>query len=199
MSRRLRAAVWMLLTAVAIAPPAGADDDGPLPALTAHEIVVGRFTQQRHLPQLERAIASRGRFAYDRGRGLLWQVTEPIASILVIAEDGVFQDGEPVDGAAPLRAVAPVFGALFAGESSRLQGHFAIDRERTDTGWRLHLTPRDRTLGAAIERIVIAGQAEPRTLQLIGADGGRTELAFDDIQYPAQLDEDLRRAFGRGR
>ena len=199
MSRRLRAGLHVLLAALLIAPSGIAADATSLPELNAHDIVVGRFIQRRHLPQLERPIASSGRFAYERGRGLLWQVTEPIASSLVIAADGVFQDGEPVEGAGALRAVAPVFGALFAGESDRLGRHFEVDREATETGWRLQLRPRDATLAAAIERIVVAGQSGPDSLVLIGANGGRTELAFDDIRYPARLDEDLRRAFGRGR
>ena len=196
MTRHLLGAALVLLAAWTT--PSAASD-APLPALARAEIAVGRFTQQRRLPELERPIVSRGRFAYHAERGLLWHVEEPVESVLLIDADGVYQDGQRVEGGRALAAVRPVFRGLFGGDLDALERHFALERRAADNGWRLRLLPRDETLAAAVESIVITGADAPTGLVIRAADGGRTELEFRDVSHPDRLGPELRRAFDRAR
>lgn len=197
--RALAGGYWLLLLAVGAVPALAASDGDVLPELVRHDAAVGRFTQQRRLPELERPIESSGRFAYADERGLLWQVREPVASNLVIDADGVFRDGERVRDSQALAAIRPLFAGLFGGDLEGLERDFTVSRTDVDSGWRLVLEPRDAGLARALERLVIAGDAEPTRLVIESADGGRTELHFHDIAHPDTLDEDLLRAFDRAR
>ncbi len=168
-----------------------------LPELVQHETAVGRFVQRRQLPELERPIVSRGRFAYSAGRGLLWLIEAPIESRLVIDAEGVHQDGEPVRGSGAFEAIRPLFESLFSGDLAPLGRDFTVTRENADAGWRLVLSPRDGRLAGALDRITIEGADTPRHLMIAASDGSRTELEFTDVTHPERLDEALIQAFDR--
>lgn len=190
----------LLVALLLVAAPAGvAGASAGLPELVQHETAVGRFEQRRRLPELERPIVSRGRFAFSAGRGLLWLIDEPVESRLVIDADGVHQDGEPVRDSGAIEAIRPLFESLFSGDLALLQRDFSVSREDPETGWRLTLRPRDDRLARVLDRITLAGTDTPRRLVLEAGDGGRTELAFTDVTHPERLDEALIQAFDRAR
>jgi hypothetical protein len=203
----MRAQLWLVgfLCALGLsAHAAAARTPGGLPELARHDTAVGAFTQRRQLPELDRAIESSGRFAYSRERGLVWQVREPVESRLVITDAGIYQDGEPVSASGAMRAVEPIFRGLFGGEVDGLRRHFRVETANTDeasTGeasrWRLRLAPESDPLARAIARVELAGAAEPASLLLVGADGGRTAITFRDIRHPERLAAPLRQALAR--
>lgn len=187
----------MIALLVLFVPAPAIGDTGKLPRLVQHESVVGRFVQRRQLPELERPIVSRGRFAYSAGRGLLWLIKEPIESRLVIDAEGVYQDGEPVRESGAFEAIRPLFESLFSGDLAPLERDFAVTREDAGEGWRLVLTPRDGRLARALERVIIEGAGIPRRVVIETSDGGSTELEFTDVNHPERLDEALIQAFDR--
>mgnify|MGYP006282811229 CR=1 FL=1 len=193
----MRGAGALLLLLVALSAPAS--EPRLLPELRSHEIAAGAFTQRRELPDLERAIESRGRFVYHRERGLYWAVEAPVASELVIDATGVYQQGERVEGAGALAAVRPLFRGLFGGELENLREDFRIERLAPESGWEVVLTPRGGALAGAIERIVLAGGERPRRVMIAAADGSRTVLEFSEVDYPSRAGEAARRAFDRVR
>lgn len=184
---------------VLFAPAPAIGDTAGLPGLVQQETAVGRFVQRRQLPELERPIVSRGRFAYSAERGLLWLIEEPVESRLVIDAEGVHQDGEPVRGSSVFEAIRPLFESLFSGDLAPLGRDFAITREDAGEGWRLALRPREGRLARALDRITIEGADTPRRLVIAASDGGRTELEFTDVTHPERLDEALIQAFDRAR
>jgi hypothetical protein len=197
---RVAALIVLVGLVVALAPDHAAGDRSVLPQLVQHDTAVGDFEQRRRLPELERAIVSRGRFAYSEAHGLLWLIEEPVASRLVIDAQGVHQDGEPVRGGAAIEAIRPLFESLFSGDLAPLERDFTVTREDADAGgWRLTLQPRDGQLARALDRIVMEGAETPRRLAIHASDGGRTELAFTDVTHPDRLDEALIQAFDRAR
>lgn len=191
----------MILIALLVlfAPAPAVSAAGDLPELVQRETAVGRFVQRRQLPELERPIVSRGRFAYSAGRGLLWLIEEPVESHLVIDSEGVYQDGEPIRGSGAFGAIRPLFESLFSGDLAPLQRDFGVTREAGGAGWRLLLTPRDDRLAEALDRIIIEGADTPRRLVIEASDGSRTEMEFEDVTHPERLDEALIQAFDRAR
>ncbi len=194
----MRGAILIALV-VMFAPAPAIGDADKLPELVEHETAVGQFVQRRQLPELERPIVSRGRFAYSARRGLLWLIEEPVESRLVIDAEGVHQDGEPVRGSGAFEAIRPLFESLFSGDLAPLERDFLVTREDADEGWRLALSPRDGRLARALEGITIEGADTPRRLVIEASDGSRTELEFTDVRHPERLDEALIQAFDRAR
>lgn len=180
-------------------PPLAAAAGPSLPELPEHDVAVGEFVQRRHVPDVEITIESSGRFAYDADRGLLWEVREPVASRLVIDATGAYQDGRRVAAGGPLAAVRPIFGGLFGGDRAGLERRFAIDREPGGDGWQVILRPRQGSLAAAIDSIVIAGDTHPRRLVIAASDGSRTEILFRGVEHPPRLDQATLRAFDLAR
>lgn len=191
--------VILIALLVLFVPAPAIADTGELPELVQHETAVGQFVQRRRLPELERPIVSRGRFAYAAGRGLLWLVEEPVESRLVIDADGVHQDGAPVRGSGAFEAIRPLFESLFSGDLAPLERDFLVTREDVEPGWRLALRPRDGRLARALDGITIEGAETPRRLVIEASDGSRTALEFTDITHPERLDEALIQAFDRAR
>ncbi len=192
----MRGAILIVLL-VLFAPAPAIGGSAELPELVQHETAVGRFVQRRQLPELERPIVSRGRFAYSAERGLLWLIEAPIESRLVIDAEGVRQDGEPVRGSAAFEAIRPLFESLFSGDLGPLERDFTVSREDAGQDWRLVLSPRDGRLARALDRITIEGADTPRRVVIEASDGSRTELEFTDITHPERLDEALIQAFDR--
>lgn len=189
----------LALPLVLLALPAPGAGTALPEGLGGHDTAVGAFVQRRHVPDLERPLESRGRFAYHADRGLLWQVEEPVESVLVIDGTGVYQDGRRVGGTGGLAAVAPIFRGLFGGEPARLARHFRVTREDAASGWRLRLEPRDAGMAEAIASITITGDTDPDGLVIAAADGSRTEIVFADVAHPARLEPSVLRAFDRAR
>lgn len=192
----MRSAILIALLALFAPAPAIGDTAG-LPELVQRDTAVGRFVQRRELPELERPIVSRGRFAYSASRGLLWLIEEPVESRLVIDAEGVHQDGQPVRGSGAFEAIRPLFESLFSGDLAPLERDFAVSREEVGEGWRLALSPRDDRLARALDGITIEGADTPRRLVIEASDGGRTALEFTDVTHPERLDEALIQAFDR--
>ncbi|MFW5969552.1 MAG: LolA family protein [Halofilum sp. (in: g-proteobacteria)] len=190
-----------ILVALLMLPGAAqaAGERADVPELVQHDTAVGDFVQRRELPELERPIVSRGRFAYSARRGLLWLIEEPVESRLVIDAEGVHQDGEPVRGSGALEAIRPLLESLFRGDLAPLEDGFSVTREDAGEGWRLVLDPRDDQLARALDRVIIEGVDTPRRLVITTSDGDRTELEFTDVTHPERLDEALIQAFERVR
>jgi len=55
------------------------------------------FTQEKSLPFLNRPLLSAGEFSISRDKGLLWRVTEPIASEMTVNSSGVHLDGRSIE------------------------------------------------------------------------------------------------------
>lgn len=194
----MRGAILIALLGL-FAPVPAVSEAVELPELVRHETTTGEFVQRRRLPELERPIVSRGRFAYSAGRGLLWLIEAPIESRLVVDAQGVYQDGEPVRGSGAFEAIRPLFESLFSGDLGALEREFEVIREDAGAGWRLALSPSDGRLARAVERITIEGAGTPRRLVIAASDGSRTVLEFTDVTHPERLDEALIRAFDRAR
>ncbi len=161
------------------------------------EHVVGSFIQRRYVPALQDPVESRGRFFYDRGRGVVWRVIEPIESELVITQTAAYQDGERVDAGPVLELIEALLRATFAGDFEPLERRFRVERHGRDEAWRVELTPIDATTAKAITRITLTGSAEPESVAILASDGTRTELVFTGVRRPDGLPQAARQTLER--
>ena len=160
--------------------------------LTPTDALAGSFEQQKYLAVLPRPLNSSGHFDYAAGKGLEWAIEKPIASTVIISEQGISQQqgGKVVwqsdANSAETSTVANIMAAIFAGDLQTLSATFDISGQQSADNqyWQLQLTPQSDVLKNFFNRIDMSGQLNStgqnllRGLTLHEANGDRTEIRF---------------------
>ena len=162
--------------------------------LSDKPVVCAEFIQRKHLRALSRPLVSKGRLVFISGRGLLWQVRQPIASKVLLDERGLVrwnEDGttERLDlGQVPVfRALTNVFLGVFSGDLKGLEDAFQVGietgTESAPSGWRLDLVPREPDLAAMIARIGVLGNRYVDALSIHERHGDRMDIQFANMEF----------------
>lgn len=155
------------------------------------ELVAGEFEQSQRVAALSRPLVSRGRFVFERERGIFWQVREPVAASLILTVDGRVHsgdgDGGGVAGERALGFMARLLNSVMRGELETLRESFEVTGEIDARAWQLRLTPSSGPLGRVIEVIEVSGNRSVRQVVLRAGDGDSSRLNFHAITFPAAL------------
>jgi outer membrane lipoprotein-sorting protein len=146
--------------------------------------VKARFRQVKQIALLKEPLESTGSFAFERDRGVRWEVEKPEPMVVEI-------DGEKLRAGPPgeLRPVetgsaADVLGqmaGLFTGAAKPDQ--FAISQGRSEGGFRLEpRDPRLRKVVAAVELEIDPDSGAPRAVEIEEAGGDRTRIEMSDTR-----------------
>ena len=153
------------------------------------DTVKGRFEQHKYIHILPQPLISKGVFQLDKKTGLVWQITEPIASRIVFDSTGIHQskNGQAVWEVSNKRPGVAIIGQLMQAALSYdwalLENHFAIngsiDEQVSQRQWALTLTPKADTLQQAIKHISLTGGQQLTQVILFEVNNDRTEINFD--------------------
>ncbi len=192
MSRRrggiARARLGIILLCALLIPTVHAARADPAPpwrdAQAQSDVVRGTFTQKKHLTELEQPLLSTGRFVVARGRGLIWQIEQPVSAELVITGEQMVQrsDGHEVarisnDEQPALGVVAAVLLAVFQADLDRLQQFFEIETQTRDGGaWTMKLRPTASGVREFIGGVRIEGAANIERIEIRQASGDRSVI-----------------------
>jgi hypothetical protein len=157
-------------------------------ALSAGQVLRGRFVQERHLHGFDAPLRTEGSFVLAPGRGLIWRAETPFAITTVITTAGLVQD---VDGTETMRlpvARLPFLGRLYGMLSGALSGDwrglepdFVVVRSGDEAHWRTDLTPRrPDAIGMPFRDIAVSGSRFVDQVQIDKSDGDFEHLAFLD-------------------
>ena len=156
--------------------------------LTVNSMVCGDFTQSKSLRALTRPLVSRGRLVFVAGKGVLWQVTEPFATQVLVKSDALIKwddNGVPHQvnfGQTPIfHALSQVFLAAFAGDIDRLQEPFKLQTNSNQSNWQLTLTPRDPNFSAIITSIKVSGDRFVNEILIAEERGDNTHIRFSGV------------------
>lgn len=158
--------------------------------LVLEEEVRGAFEQDKYIAVLPQPLRSEGRFSYSPEQGLDWETLRPIANRLTFNDQGISQtvDGKvvwQVDANQPAAVtISQVMSSVLAMNWEVLQNYFQLQGQVDDSGWQLHLEPRDASLKQVVEAIAIAGDRDVESLTLMEANGDRTEIRFRELDTP---------------
>jgi outer membrane lipoprotein-sorting protein len=148
------------------------------------ESVTARFRQVKHIALLLEPLESSGSFAYERGRGVRWEVEEPEPMVVEITGEQL-RAGPPGDlrrvDAGSAADVLAQMAALFSGTAKPDQ--FAIEPGRKEGGFRLE--PRDPSLAkvvTAMELEIDPDSGAPRSVEIEEAGGDRTRIVMTDTR-----------------
>lgn len=148
----------------------------------------GRFEQQKQVEVLPVPLNSSGRFQFEQGKGVVWELLAPVQSKLELTPNGInFGNEQQVSSAqqAGVEVVAKIFMGVIAGELDTLKDYFLVTAEGDSSQWALHLTPHSANLAAYIKRIELRGGEFTEQLDIAEANGDTTRIRFttDKVRF----------------
>lgn len=167
------------------------------PRLQPFETLKGHFEQEKRLAKIKKPLKSRGSFALQRGRGLLWRTEAPIESLLVMTRNSVSitKDAKIVMSLSVkeqpgLRLMGSVIFATFAGDVDEIRRSFDVLKGQAPdaTGaWSVSLAPRDATIAQLFVRISLTGGKYLEQLEIAERNGDVTLIRFRDVDSRSPL------------
>ena len=157
-------------------------------AISAGQVLRGRFVQERRLHGFDAPLRTEGHFVLAPGRGLIWRAETPFAVTTVITEAGLVQQ---IDGSEILRLPAarlPFLSRLYgmlngalSGDWQALEPDFVIVRSGDAAHWRTELTPRrPDAIGMPLRAITVAGSQFVDQVLIEKPEGDSESLVFLD-------------------
>lgn len=164
MTRRAMLITLLALPSTAIAQDALAQ---VMAALAAVRESQARFVEEKDLPELDRPLTSRGTLSWRAPDRLEKHTSEPFEERLLVEGDWLLLERPDrgasqtvmLDTAADIRPLVEAIRATLAGDAATLRQYFQLDFSGDLARWRMVLTPLSARVLAAVQRIVIEGEA----------------------------------------
>jgi len=174
--------------------------------LAAHPVVRGNFEQEKTLSRLNRSLKSSGNFIIASGLGMVWDTVKPFASTLALGKDYIIQSrpgGQrnviSAQGNETFLRMAEVISAVFSGNSQGLTDNFIIYYSpgvaAADSGWEMGLGPRDTSIGAFAEKIIMKGDTAIKSIFIYEQNGDTVQYLLSNHNYPAELNVNEKKLF----
>lgn len=157
------------------------------------QVVRGSFKQLKYLAELEQPLVSTGHFVMAAGKGLIWQVKNPVQTKLLITRDYLVRhtNGQRVahinaEDQPALRVVAAVLLAVFQTDLEQLKQYFEIDKKQVDSNqWRMTLDPANAGVAKFIECIRVQGGDHIRRIEIHQPNGDRSVIKLHPTEEGA--------------
>ena len=174
--------------------------------LAEHPMVRGNFEQEKTISGINRTLKSSGNFIIAAGLGLVWDTVKPFPSTLTLGKDYIIQSrsgGQKTvlnaQGNETFLRMADVISAIFSGNSRGLIDNFYVFYSGgADAPLELGLTPRDTTISAFAEKIIIKGSTTTiRSIQIYERNGDSVQYVLTNHNYPVELNTNEKALFAR--
>ncbi|MDJ0783180.1 MAG: outer membrane lipoprotein carrier protein LolA [Desulfosarcinaceae bacterium] len=167
-------------------------------AADAVRTVQSDFTQEKHLPILQRPLVSKGRFAYEAPGNLRWEYHAPARSILLMqgGETRRFLESQGrlvPDRSAGLAAMSVVMDQITAWLQGRFDTNQSFAAELVPGGT-IVLTPTAAGMAKMIHRIELQLAAQPGAIDMVTIyedEAAFTRLKFHNLRLNHPLEEAL--------
>jgi hypothetical protein len=167
--------------------------------LAAHPSVRAEFVQTKRMADMQHPLVARGRMLVWGQAGVLWQIEQPISSVIVLREDVSIQ----IDAAGrrtmrraeddPAAArVGRVLSALLHGDIASLQQWFDVDARMAGGRWTIKLTPRKGPMASFLQSMQVSGATFAEAVAIEETSGDATEIRFSNQRDGSALSEEER-------
>jgi outer membrane lipoprotein-sorting protein len=165
--------------------------------LLKNDILRADFFQEKNLRVLSRPLESHGKFLFKAGTGVLWQIEDPYAAIILMKSDEIIEwdsAGEmrrTTTGSNPVfRAFGGIILAILSGDTELLGQYFELTPIAVDEGWQLRLQPKSTELRAMVLSILVFGDRFVEEVRINEEKGDTTKLQFSEFSVgPFELNE----------
>jgi len=191
---------WMLLFCAALgcAPAWAADAMQEIrQRVGTPESVRGQFEQKKNITALERPLLSQGDFLVARNRGVVWRTLKPFPQVLKLTRREIVQEQSgkvrfqlSAEREPAVKAINQVLFALFAGDFAALEQSFTSSGKVEGDHWRVVMQPTSNALAQLFKEIRLEGANTVQRVELLEANGDRTEIRFKGMQVNSALNAD---------
>ncbi|WP_232784225.1 outer membrane lipoprotein carrier protein LolA [Moritella sp. Urea-trap-13] len=170
-------------------------------------IASGTFVQNKYFTVLNNPVTSTGELYLDQALGFVWHTSKPIASTMILKDDGLFtidhrQQQQQIKNATP---IATVLMSALSGDLTALESQFSLAASSTNTSLTkavltktastsqtcIELTPKDETIAKVMRVIELCGGDTVEHLVLFETSGNRTEIELS-LTAVAELPKAIR-------
>jgi hypothetical protein len=162
--------------------------------LSPFEVLRGHFEQTKSIPILKKPLKSRGDFVLLKGKGVLWNTSYPVASMLRVTPGEIAQlkDGKvsfrmKAEEQPVLKLVGQVLFAVFAADVDELKRHFEISGTMQGGHWEALLLPKEAWVAKVAKEIRLSGSQSLETLQISESNGDKSSIRFSKVLLNTSL------------
>jgi len=170
------------------------DSSAPLALLSQFKpltIASGTFVQNKYFTVLKNPVTSTGELYLDQALGFVWHTSKPIASTMILKDDGLFsidhrQQQKQINNATP---IATVLMSALSGDLTALESQFSLaatsitkvssTKAASSNQTCIELTPKDATIAKVMRAIELCGKDTVDHLVLFETSGNRTEITIN--------------------
>ena len=153
-----------------------------------HDVLRGRFTEEKHLNGFTKPMRSEGHFVVAPQQGLIWGMEKPFPTTTVITPAGLVQS---INGISVMRLPAQkipfmrhlydTLGGALTGNWAALETDFTVTRSGDEQAWQVTLVPRHTDNPAMpFSSINVSGHRFVENVEMLKADGDSDTLTFLD-------------------
>ncbi|CAM2922856.1 outer membrane lipoprotein carrier protein LolA [Moritella viscosa] len=146
-------------------------------------IASGTFVQKKYFTVLKNPVISNGELFLDQALGFVWHTSKPIASTMILKEEGLFsidhrQQQKQINNATP---IATVLMSALSGDLAALESQFSLattslTKAAPSSQTCIELTPKDAVIAKVMRVIELCGKDTVDHLVLFETSGNRTEI-----------------------
>gem|GEM_PF-402358 len=165
--------------------------------LKPFETLQGKFEQEKKLAKIKKPLKSRGSFALQRGRGVLWRTEAPLESLLAMTRDAIsiIKDGKTVTSISlteqpGLRVMGRVVFAVFSADTDEIKRSFDVTASQVSeqsSSWSVSLKPKDAGFAKVVRSIQLHGAEYLETLEIAETNGDSTLIRFQGFDTQSKL------------
>ena len=156
------------------------------------------FTQEKHMPSLQKPLVSKGVLYYQLPDSLRWEYTAPIRSIMLqhksVSRRFVqSQDGMIEETGRQLEMMQFMLGEIPWWLGGRFNENPLFSAQRLDER-RIEMRPREAAMGRIIERVEVKLSATPGVIESVTVHEGQgvfTRFLFTNVRLNESLAESL--------
>ena len=174
--------------------------------LSKNKITKGNFIQEKTITKTGKVLKSSGNFIFSES-GILWATEKPFPSTMILGKDVMIQ--VPADGTKKImnaggnevfKNISSTLLAVFSNNVPALNDKFNIEFNTQKENWTVILKPKDSTVAAFMNSIVLNGNSSSAKTEIISvelteAKGNKVLYKFINQTHPKELTEDEKTFF----
>ena len=147
-----------------------------------------RFTEKRHVLQLDQTLESSGRLSFTAPDIFVRETLKPRQEKLAVSGNTVtMSQGSrrrtlALDATPEAQVIVEAIRGTLTGNREVLERHFTVQLDGTLARWTLELVPRDARLRGQVARVGLSGErAAVREVQILMTDGDRSVMQIEPL------------------